>query len=403
MAIMTDIRRKLPILKNRAPEPEATVPCPPAEAAPQAAVVEIPVTDIIPNRSQPRTAFNQNAIARLADSIRRYGILQPLTVRKVLLPVESRRNDEKTVIYELVAGERRLRAATQAGLLNVPCIIINTDDATSAELAIIENLLRENLNMFEQAEAFARLIREFHLTQEEAARRVSMSQSAVANKLRILRLLPEERQKILEAGLTERHARALLKLSDPSLRGDVLQHILDRKLNVSASETYIDRLLTDMARYESRPTVGRAAPTAERPTPAAEADAMWAAILQGRSNGQTSTAVETASDAPPTAQAVEATPKSTADALPNAIQNVISGRKTRFKGSIKDLRLFYNSVQNALDILASVGVSGEIVKEESEDRVVVTVTLTRSSSSELPSSELPSSALPPSELEECFT
>lgn len=389
MAIMTDIRRKLPILKNRAPEPETAVPCPPAETAPQAAVVEIPVTDIIPNRAQPRTAFNQNAIARLADSIRRYGILQPLTVRKVLLPVESRRNDDKTVLYELVAGERRLRAATQAGLPTVPCIIINTDDATSAELAIIENLLRENLNMFEQAEAFARLIREFHLTQDEAARRVSMSQSAVANKLRILRLLPEERQKILEAGLTERHARALLKLSDPSLRGDVLQHILDRKLNVSASEAYIDRLLTDMARYECRPTVGRAAPPAEFATPAAEADALWEATLRGRLGDSSAKTAEVASELPPSASqnvGTETTP--TKDELPDAIQSIINGRKTRFKGSIKDLRLFYNSVQNALDILASVGVAGEIAKNESEDRVVVTITLTRS---------------PSQESQECFT
>jgi ParB family chromosome partitioning protein len=182
--------------------------------------------------------------------------LQPLTVRKVLLPTEATKHapigQKNAVIYELVAGERRLRAAKLAELTHVPCIIINTDDATSAELAIIENLLRENLNMFEQAEAFARLISEFHLTQEEAARRVSMSQSAVANKLRILRLLPEERAKILEAGLTERHARALLKLNDPALRGDVLQQVLEKKMNVSATEAYIDSILTEIARYQAK-------------------------------------------------------------------------------------------------------------------------------------------------------
>jgi ParB family chromosome partitioning protein len=272
MPLINDIRRKLPMLKKPT-EQLADAPCP---AAPQAAVVDIPIGDIVPNRSQPRTSFNQNAIARLSDSIRRYGILQPLTVRKMLIPSDTCEN-APAVRYELVAGERRLRAAKLAEMAHVPCIIINTDDATSAELAIIENLLREDLNMFEQAEAFSRLIREFHLTQDEAARRVSMSQSAVANKLRILRLLPEERQKILTAGLTERHARALLKLSDPTLRGEVLDYILERKLNVSASEAYIDRLLTDMARYNSRATVGRSAPSATN----SESDSIWACYLSG--------------------------------------------------------------------------------------------------------------------------
>ena len=184
MAIITEIRRKLPLRSRQEPEAIANLGTD--------TVFQISVEDIIPNRAQPRTAFNQNAIARLADSIRRYGILQPLTVRKVMLPLTAPSLDvQPPVMYELIAGERRLRAAKLAELTTVPCIIINTDDATSAELAIIENLLRENLNMFEQAEAFYRLIHEFHLTQEEAARRVCMSQSAVANKLRILRLLPE--------------------------------------------------------------------------------------------------------------------------------------------------------------------------------------------------------------------
>ena len=191
MAVITEFRRKSPVLTPR------ENPCEIEE--PQGAqIVSIAVSDILPNRNQPRSTFNQSAISRLSDSIRRYGILQPLTVRKVMLPNISG-NGHRTV-YELIAGERRLRAAKMAGLSTVPCVIINTDDATSAELAIVENLLRENLNMFEQAEAFQRLIVDFHLTQDEAARRVSMSQSAIANKLRLLRFPPEERSAILANG-----------------------------------------------------------------------------------------------------------------------------------------------------------------------------------------------------------
>ena len=331
MAILTEIRRKLPLRPR--PEPEEI-----ADLSSDR-IHHIQVRDIIPNRAQPRSAFNQNAIARLADSIRRYGILQPLTVRKILLPRPQGTDLPPALAYELVAGERRLRAAKLAELEEVPCIVINTDDATSAELAIVENLLRENLNMFEQAEAFDRLIREFHLTQEEAARRVSMSQSAVANKLRILRLLPEERQKIIEAGLSERHARALLKLSDPQTRGQALQHILDHKLNVSATETYIEQLSTEIARAE-----------AQRQKMLAEKAAQQALL---------------------TADEEEF-------ALPNEIQNVMERRRTRFKGSIKDMQVFYNSVQNAINILYTAGIEGQIDKQEGENQVVVTITLSKS-------------------------
>lgn len=331
MAILTEIRRKLPLRPR--PEPEEI-----ADLSSDR-IHHIRVRDIIPNRAQPRSAFNQNAIARLADSIRRYGILQPLTVRKILLPRPQGTDLPPALAYELVAGERRLRAAKLAELEEVPCIVINTDDATSAELAIVENLLRENLNMFEQAEAFDRLIREFHLTQEEAARRVSMSQSAVANKLRILRLLPEERQKIIEAGLSERHARALLKLSDPQTRGQALQHILDHKLNVSATETYIEQLSTEIARAEAQRQKMLAEKAAQQALLAADEEEI---------------------------------------ALPNEIQNVMERRRTRFKGSIKDMQVFYNSVQNAINILYTAGIEGQIDKQEGENQVVVTITLSKS-------------------------
>lgn len=197
-----------------------------------AKVLQIKTDSIRPNRAQPRAEFDQNALIRLADSIRRYGILQPLTVRAS--------DPEDIYEYELIAGERRLRAAKMLGYLTVPCVIMEVNEELSAELAMIENLLRENLNMFEQAYGFKRLIEGHHMTQEEVARRLSMSQSAVANKLRLLRLTYEEQRLILDAGLTERHARAVLRIEHPQRRLSVLQYAAEHKLTVQATEEYIE-------------------------------------------------------------------------------------------------------------------------------------------------------------------
>ena len=198
-------------------------------------VLQIKTDDIRPNRAQPRAEFEQNSIIRLADSIRRYGILQPLTVR-VSEP-------DDIYGYELIAGERRLRAAKMLGSLTVPCIVMEVGEQISAELAMIENLLREDLNMFEQAYGFRKLIDNHRLTQEEVARKMSLSQSAVANKLRLLRLTYEEQKLILESGLTERHARALLRLDHPQKRMRALQWIIDQKFNVQETEHYIEETL----------------------------------------------------------------------------------------------------------------------------------------------------------------
>lgn len=217
--------------------------------------------EIAPNPSQPRKRFNDEAIIRLADSIRQYGILQPLAVRRItdgerqtgentVCADENDRNinetDEQTVpVYEIIAGERRLRAAKLLGLAEVPCIIIRADDRLSAELAIIENIQRENLNIFEQAGAIAALIDVYNLTQEQVARQLSASQSYVANKLRILRLTSAEREIILDNGLTERHARALLRIDDTDLRLKTLEHIASRGLNVASCEAYIEKVLIE--------------------------------------------------------------------------------------------------------------------------------------------------------------
>lgn len=198
-------------------------------------VLQIKTDDIRPNRAQPRAEFEQNSIIRLADSIRRYGILQPLTVRV---------SDPDDIYgYELIAGERRLRAAKLLGYLTVPCIVMEVEEQISAELAMIENLLREDLNMFEQAYGFRKLIENHHLTQEEVARKMSMSQSAVANKLRLLKLSYEEQRLILECGLTERHARASLRIGNEKVRTQTLRLIAERKMTVQQSEEYIDGIV----------------------------------------------------------------------------------------------------------------------------------------------------------------
>lgn len=209
-----------------------------AEAS--AGIIKINVDVIIPNRSQPRTTFETNSVLRLADSIRRYGILQPLSVR--LIDTKNNRNEKS--VFEIIAGERRYRAAKLVGLESVPCIILDADDKRSAELALIENLLREDLNIFEVARGLRRLIEGFGLTQEEVAKRLSMSQSAVANKLRLLRYSPEEESFILENGLTERHARALLRFKDPEERFKAMRSIAALRMNVSKTEAFIDKQLS---------------------------------------------------------------------------------------------------------------------------------------------------------------
>ncbi len=248
-------------------------------------VVDIPIEKIVPNPSQPRRDFDRERLTALRDSIIRYGILQPISVR---------RGSADT--FELVAGERRWRAACEAGFLYVPAIIIDTDERESAELAIIENLQREDLNIFEQANAISSLINIYHITQDEAAEKLSVSQSYVANKLRLLRLTEEERRLILEHGLSERHARALLRIKDEGPRLAALQHIISYALNVASTERYIEALC------------------------------------------------------------------------------VKSAPKPKIRYSIRNLRLFYNSVEHAADIMRHSGVPVEIKRdEETQDGVTIRI------------------------------
>ena len=196
-------------------------------------VIAMLPTDIIyPNPNQPRTEFDPASLRELSESIRRYGILQPLAVRQ-----------SAACRYELIAGERRLRAARMAGVDTVPCILLEVDSQESSLLALIENLQRKDLDFVEEAVGLQRLIQTSGMSQEEAARCISKSQSAVANKLRILKLPSGLLSQLRRSGLTERHARALLRLGTMESQYRALEHILRHDLNVAQTEAYIEDLL----------------------------------------------------------------------------------------------------------------------------------------------------------------
>ena len=192
----------------------------------------IEIDRIKPNPYQPRKNFNKTALMELAESIRAYGVLQPINVRK-----------QSNGQCELVAGERRLRAAQMAGLKIIPCITVTLNDNDSAVVALIENLQREDLNFIEEAEGYTALIYDHGLTQDELARKIGKSQSTVANKIRILRLTPLIRKIIVENNLTERHARALLKIEEEHLQLKILQEVCSSKLNVKGTEVLIEKAL----------------------------------------------------------------------------------------------------------------------------------------------------------------
>ena len=268
-------------------------------------IVWIATDKIRPNRSQPRVNFESNAALRLADSVRRYGILQPLTVRVI-------ENAQDGRCFELIAGERRFRAAVMLQMQSVPCVIMEADERKAAELALVENLLRQDLNFFEMAKAIRRLIDSFELTQEEVAKRLSLTQSAVANKLRLLRFGEEEQQFILASGLTERHARALLKITDGDLRKKATEHVIKWRMNVANTEQYIERILNEEKQKAE-------------------------------------------------------------------IEKSLS--KPKMKPVIKDIRLFFNSVDHAVETVKSAGIDISSTREECEDEYVIEIRVAKNKTS----------------------
>ena len=197
-------------------------------------VLQVPLSKIVPNPYQPRKEFESEALSELADSIRQYGVLQPLLVAP-----------GKGGTYILIAGERRLRASTMAGLGTVPVIVSEYTTQQIAEIALIENLQRKDLHYLEEAEGYEKLVNTFHLTQESMAIRVGKKQSTIANKLRLLRLPVSVRNKLHDSELTERHARALLKLENEESQKAVLQKVLKGHLNVRQTETLVEKTLKE--------------------------------------------------------------------------------------------------------------------------------------------------------------
>ncbi|MCX8128994.1 MAG: nucleoid occlusion protein [Clostridia bacterium] len=195
-------------------------------------ITYVNIDGIRPNPYQPRKQFNKASLEELCESIKQYGVIQPINVRKI-----------SSNTYELVAGERRLRAATMAGLKEIPAIIVNVDDNNSAVIALIENLQREDLSYMEEAEGYNNLIIEHNFTQEELAQKIGKSQSTIANKIRLLKLPPLVKKIIADNNLTERHARSLLKLHDEQLQLKVLKHVCEKGLNVKKTEDLVERAI----------------------------------------------------------------------------------------------------------------------------------------------------------------
>lgn len=246
------------------------------------------------------------SLAALAESIREHGIIEPLIVRRVLgIGGEAE--------FTLVAGERRLRAAEMAGLTTVPVVSVEAGEVDAAILAIIENLHREDLSMFEEAASIQSLISLTGMTQEACAKKLSVSQSYVANKLRLLRLSDGEQEKIEENGLTERHARALLRLEDEEEREEVLSIIIKREMNVSRTEEYIEDLICAKSRLAER----------------------------------------------------ESKPK---------------GSEQKRKLVIRDIRLFYNSIDHAVDVIKKSGIPVESTRKEVEEGVLISILLPKKAS-----------------------
>ncbi len=198
-------------------------------------VARIPIDTIRPNPYQPRRVFAQDALEELCASIKQYGLLQPISVRK--LGSDS---------FELIAGERRLRACRMAGMKFIDAIIFSTYEQDSAVIAMMENLQRENLHYMEEAEGYQNLIRDHGLSQDELARRLGKNQSTIANKMRILKLPMAVKRMLLQYSLTERHARALLRLHDEEMQMHVIQIIVQQNLNVKATEDLVERTISRM-------------------------------------------------------------------------------------------------------------------------------------------------------------
>ena len=236
-------------------------------------VTTLPIAEVESNSAQPRKYFDDAALAELAESIRLHGIIQPLTVRKL-----------SSGYYKIIAGERRWRAARLAGLKEVPVVVMEADDRKAAELAMIENLQREDLNPMEEALGYQALIQQYHMTQEEAAARVGKSRPAVANSLRLLELDPSVQQQVVEGRLSAGHARALVPLS-PALQVRAAGTILQGGLSVRQTETLAKRLAAEKKAKRS-PAANQVNYAAEAQQSLSSALGRKVRIVTGRNKGR---------------------------------------------------------------------------------------------------------------------
>lgn len=274
---------------------------------------KLPVDKILPNPMQPRKNFDRESIGSLASSIEKYGIIQPISVRI---------NEGR---YELVAGERRLRAAKMAGLSEIPCIIIRAEEKRSAEIALVENIQRCDLDIFEEAEAIEKLLNTSTCTQSVLAERLSMSQSALANKLRLLRFDAEQRTLIRKYKLSERHARTLLRVP-PERRSELIKRVGTESLSVCAAEELVDRVLC----------TGLVKATLEKTEKSKEK--------------------------------MPSEPEKSPESVPEKpIRTVLIG----------DLGLFYNSLERSLSLLRCAGFEAELTRDEKQDEVLISIILKR--------------------------
>lgn len=194
-------------------------------------VVELRISFVVPNKDQPRSEFDEEALNELTESIRQFGVIQPLLVQK------------KGSYYEIIAGERRWRAARKAGLKTVPAVIRDYSEKETVEVSLIENIQRQDLNVMEEARAYRRLLDEFHMTQDEVAKRVAKSRTAVTNSVRLLNLEPEVQKMVVDGELSAGHARALLGLEDPEIQRKAAEEIVRGRLSVRETELLVKELL----------------------------------------------------------------------------------------------------------------------------------------------------------------
>lgn len=281
-------------------------------------VVLLGVNEIAPNPAQPRQTFDLEALKGLSDSIRVNGVLQPVLVRKT---------DSGDQPYELISGERRLRASKLCGNETIPAVIMDSTARQSAVFAILENIQRRDLNLFEEAAALRTLVVEWGVTQEEAAAKLGMAQSTIANKMRLLALSPKEQRIILENGLSERHGRALLRLQAGESRELAAALIAEKHLTVRETEELVSRLLAGETLDE---------------------------IFQ-----------------PPMPAVPEpvAAPQSPVQMLPPILDKKIGRKKARKVLLVKDVRVFLNTVNQAIDAMKHAGIPAESEREDHEEYI----------------------------------